>query len=407
MSIVVQKFGGTSVGNTQLIKDAAKRVIDTKLSGKEMIVVVSAMGDETDRLYNLASEIMDNPPPRELDMLVSTGEQVSIALMSIAIHSLGHDAVSFVAGQIGVRTDSYHSKAKILDIQRDRVDAALREGKIVIVAGFQGVDEKANITTLGRGGSDTSAVALASVFEAELCEIYKDVDGVFTADPRIVPSARLLDSISYDEMLELAGMGAGVLHSRSVELAKKHRVLLRVRSSFNHQMGTLVCEEAEGPKKPIAGATFNKKEAKLTLSQVPDRPGIASTILHRIADRNINVDMIIQNPGHHGVTDVTFTVLKSDLHEAMDVCRQVAAEIGAVKVVADDRVAKVSIIGSGMRHHPGIAHRMFSALAREGVNIQNISTSEIKISCIVRDTDCDRSLRAIHDAFELGKAGPS
>ncbi|MBI2195182.1 MAG: aspartate kinase, partial [Planctomycetes bacterium] len=400
MAIVVQKFGGTSVGDTKLIKAAAQRVIDTKLSGKDLIVVVSAMGQETDRLYDLAYEIMDDPPPRELDMLVSTGEQVSIALMSIAMHSLGHDAISFVAGQIGVRTDSYHSKAKILDIQRERVDAALREGKIVIVAGFQGVDEQSNITTLGRGGSDTSAVALAAVFGAELCEIYKDVDGVFTADPRIVPSARLLDTISYDEMLELAGMGAGVLHSRSVELAKKHGVPLRVRSSFNRQPGTLVRREDNGEAKPLTGVTFNKKEAKITLHRVPDRPGVASTILHPIAQRNINVDMIIQNPGRNGVTDVTFTVPKSDLAEALQVCGQVASEIGAEKVLSDDRVAKVSAVGGGMRHHPGVAHRMFAALALEGINIQNISTSEIRISCIVRDEDCDRSLRAVHDAFE-------
>lgn len=403
MGIVTLKFGGSSLAHADLIKSAARRAINTKESGKDVIVVVSAMGDETDRLYGLADEIMDDPPAREMDMLVSTGEQVSIALMSIAIHSMGHDAISFLGGQIGMRTDNYHSKAKIIDIQTDRVDAALADGKIVIVAGFQGVDEDANITTLGRGGSDTSAVAIASVFNADVCEINKDVDGIFTADPRIVPGARLLDTISYDEMLELAGMGAGVLHSRSVELAKKHSVPLRVRSSFNENPGTLVCDEPDDSDVPVVrGATFNKKEAKITLERVPDQPGIASTILQRIAERNINIDMIIQNPGHHGVTDVTFTVPKSDLHETMDVSRSVADEINAGEVVSDDQIAKISVIGSGMRNHPGVAHKMFVSLANAGVNIQNISTSEIKISCIVREGDCDDSLRAVHDAFDLG-----
>jgi aspartate kinase len=405
MGLVVLKFGGSSLANPELIKSAARRVIATKQSGKDVIVVVSAMGDETDRLYDLAYEFMDNPPPRELDMLVSTGEQVSIALMSIAVQSMGLDAISFIAGQIGVRTDSFHSKAKILDIERDRVDRALGEGKIVVIAGFQGVDEGFNITTLGRGGSDTSAVALAAVFGAEVCEINKDVDGVFTADPNIVPGARLMKTISYDEMLELAGMGAGVLHSRSVELAKKHNVPIRVRSSFNETPGTLVCEENEEENAPPArGATFNKKEARVSLRSVPDRPGVASTILQRIAARNINIDMIMQNPGHRGVTDVAFTVPKSDLRETMEVCRQVSSEIGAKGVEADDRIAKISVIGSGMRHHSGVAYRMFDALAKQSINIENISTSEIRISCVVRDQDCDRALRAVHDAFEMEKA---
>jgi len=405
MGLVVLKFGGTSLADADLIRSTAQRAISVKESGKDVVVVVSAMGDETDRLYDLAYQFMENPPLRELDMLVSTGEQVSIALMSIAIQSLGQDSISFVAGQIGFRTDGYHSKAKILDIERDRLDEALRAGKIVVVAGFQGVDEEFNITTLGRGGSDTSAVALAAVLGAEVCEINKDVDGVFTADPSIVPKARLLDTISYDEMLELAGMGAGVLHSRSVELAKKHNVPLRVRSSFNEEPGTLVCEETPEAAVPcVSGATYNKKEARVSLRDVPDRPGVASTILQRIAERNINVDMIMQNPGHHGVTDVAFTVPKLDLQESMDVCREVAAEIGAKGVEADDKIAKISAIGSGMRDHPGVAFRMFEALAAEGVNIENISTSEIKISCIVREEDCDRSLRAVHDAFEMDKA---
>ena len=404
MGRVVSKFGGSSLADTDLIRTAARRAIATKESGNDVIVVVSAMGNETDRLYDLANELMENPPPRELDMLVSTGEQVTISLMSIAIQSLGHDAISFIGGQIGIRTDGYHSKAKILDIsQRGRVDEALKEGKIVIVAGFQGVDEDLNITTLGRGGSDTSAVALAAVFGADVCEINKDVDGVCTADPRIVPDAKLMDKISYDEMLELAGMGAGVLHSRSVELAKKHRVPLRVRSSFNETPGTLVCELPADNAPVVRGATFNVKESKVTLCQVPDRPGVASTILQRIAERNINVDMIIQNPGHEGITDLAFTVPKLDLPETMEVLSSVSDEIGASEVVSQDDIAKISVIGSGMQRSSGVAFRMFNALASEGINIENISTSEIRISCIVKADDCERSLRAAHAAFELGK----
>jgi len=280
----------------------------------------------------------------------------------------------------------------------------LAEGKIVVVAGFQGIDQEMNITTLGRGGSDTSAVALAAVFGADVCVINKDVDGVCTADPRIVPNASLLKTISYDEMLELAGMGAGVLHSRAVELAKKHNVPLRVRSSFNEKPGTLVCEEDPNEQQPMArGATFNKEEARVTISEVPDKPGMAATILKHIAERNINIDMIIQNPGHSGLADLTFTVPKSDLHETMEVCKEVSGEIGAKDVTSSEDIAKLSVIGSGMRAHSGVASRMFSALAEENVNIQNISTSEIKISCIVAEEDCDRSLRAVHGAFELDK----
>jgi aspartate kinase len=408
MGLVVHKFGGSSVADTDLIKTAAKRAIDTKKGGDKggdnVIVVVSAMGNETDKLYDLAKQIMENPPSREVDMLVSTGEQVSIALMSMAIQSFGQDAISFLGGQIGVRTDGYHEKAKILGIDKEKVEAAFAEGKIVVVAGFQGTDKQMNITTLGRGGSDTSAVALAAVFGADVCVINKDVDGVCTADPRIVPNASLLKTISYDEMLELAGMGAGVLHSRAVELAKKHNVPLRVRSSFNEKPGTLVCLEDPNQEQPMArGATFNKQEARVTISEVPDKPGMAATILKHIAERNINVDMIIQNPGRSGLADLTFTVPKSDLHETLEVCKEVSTQIGAKDVTSSEDIAKLSVIGSGMRAHSGVASRMFTALAKENVNIQNISTSEIKISCIVAEKDCDRSLRAVHEAFELDK----
>jgi len=404
VQLIVQKFGGTSVADAARMKVAAKRAVDAHSAGNRVIVVVSARGKMTDELLELAYEINDNPSTRELDSLLSTGEQMSSALMAMAIHSLGSPAVSFVGRQIGITTDSFHTKARIVNMKVDRILEELSKNKIVVVAGYQGVDENDNITTLGRGGSDTSAVALAALLKADICDIYTDVDGIFTADPRIVPKARKLDKISYDEILELASMGAQVVHVRSVELAKKYNVPIRVRSSFNNSIGTLICKEVmEMEDIVVSGVTVTKNDAKITIIGVSDEPGQAAKIFHELAKENINVDMIIQNISAHGLTDVTFTVQKDDLPLAMETTEKIKKEIQAKEIVADGKIAKLSVVGIGMRTHSGIADKMFKTLSDEKINIQMISTSEIKISCVIEENQAEKALNSMHDAFELDK----
>ena len=404
MPLIVQKFGGTSVADASRMKAAARRAVDAHSAGNRVIVVVSARGKMTDELLELAYEINDNPSTRELDSLLSTGEQMSSALMTMAIHSLGSPSVSFVGRQIGITTDSFHTKARIVNMKVDRILEELSKNKIVVVAGYQGVDENDNITTLGRGGSDTSAVALAALLKADMCDIYTDVDGIFTADPRIVPKARKLDKISYDEILELASMGAQVIHVRSVELAKKYNVPIRVRSSFNNGIGTLICREVmEMEDIVVSGATVTKNDAKITIIGVSDKPGQAAKIFHELAKENINIDMIIQNISAHGLADVTFTVQKDDLSLALETTERIKKEIQAKEIVADGKIAKLSVVGIGMRTHSGIAEKMFKALSDEKINIQMISTSEIKISCVIEEDQAEKALNAVHDAFELDK----
>ena len=404
MQLIVQKFGGTSVADAARMKAAAKRAVDAHSAGNRVIVVVSARGKMTDELLELAYEINDNPSARELDSLLSTGEQMSSALMAMAIHSLGSPAVSFVGRQIGITTDSFHTKARIVNMKVDRILEELSNNKIVVVAGYQGVDENDNITTLGRGGSDTSAVALAALLKADICDIYTDVDGIFTADPRIVPKARKLDKISYDEILELASMGAQVVHVRSVELAKKYNVPIRVRSSFNNSIGTLICKEVmEMEDIVVSGATVTKNDAKITIIGVSDEPGQAAKIFHELAKENINVDMIIQNISANGLTDVTFTVQKDDLPLALETTEKIKKEIQAKEIVANDKIAKLSVVGIGMRTHSGIADKMFKTLSDEKINIQMISTSEIKISCVIEESQAEKALNSMHSAFGLDK----
>jgi len=405
MGLIVQKFGGTSVADAEKIYRAARRAVRAKLDGNQVVVVVSAMGDTTDRLIDLARQISDNPPRRELDMLLSTGEQVSIALMAMAINELGHEAVSLTGGQVGLITDNVHTKARIKKIQADRLRRYLEQGKIVVVAGFQGVDEDFNITTLGRGGSDTTAVALAAVLNADLCEIYTDVDGVYTADPRLVPEARKIDCISYDEMLELASLGAKVMHSRSIEFAKKYNVVVHVRSSLTDAPGTYIMAEYPGMEDVVVrGATLRKDLARVVLVGVPNRPGVAAQIFARLADHHIIVDDIIQNVYEQGrEANIGFTIEKSDLAEAQRVCEQIVAELNLRGFEIDENVAKVSIVGVGMRSHTGVAAKMFRALAEAKINIENISTSEIVVGCIVRRDDAEKALKVVHKAFDLDK----
>lgn len=404
MGLIVQKFGGTSVANAERVRAAAKRIVETYKAGNQVIVVVSARGQTTDELIDLAHEITDKPSTREMDMLMSTGEQISIALVAMAIHALGYPAVSFTGGQVGIVTDSYHTKARIRNINTQRIKKELDNGTIVIVAGFQGIDANENITTLGRGGSDTTAVALAAIMKADRCDIFTDVDGIYTADPRKVPHARKLSTISYDEILELASLGAQVMHSRSIEFAKKYNVPLQVRSSFNDKEGTLICKEAKEMENiVVSGVAVSKDDAKITIRAVPDVPGQAAKIFHEIAKRNINVDMIIQNASIEGRADVTFTVPRSDLREALNVAEKIKKDLSAKEVLHDSKIAKLSVVGIGMRSHCGVAEKMFSVLADEKINIQMISTSEIKISCVIEEAHADRALRAVHTAFELDK----
>jgi len=404
MKIIVQKYGGTSVGNTDRIKNVARRICRVKEPGVGLVVVVSAMGGTTDELINLAQKIHPEPSEREMDQLISTGEQISSALLAMAIHQIGFDAVSLTGIQVGILTDDSHTKARIFSIEPEKIVESLDEDKIVVVAGFQGFNPKKDITTLGRGGSDTTAVALAAVLEAAVCEIYTDVDGVYTADPRIISGAAKLERISYDEMLELASLGAKVIQNRAVEFAKKFNVTLHVRSSFNDDQGTFVSEETDTMSMEqvvIRGVTFNQEESELTITMVPDTPGIAARIFKTIADGNINVDMIIQNVSAEGFTDLSFTVPRPELAKAKGLVQDISREIGGGKVTVDDEIAKVSIVGVGMKSHPGVAATMFEALAEEKINIKMISTSEIKISCVVRSEDGERAARAIHKAFGL------
>jgi aspartate kinase len=404
MALIVQKYGGTSVGSLERIQAVADRVIRTRRTGHDVVVVVSAMSGETDRLLELARGLSGRPTERELDVLLSTGEQVTIALLAIALKDKGQEAMSFTGAQVRILTDSAFNKARILDIDAAQVRKALAEGKVVVVAGFQGIDRAGNITTLGRGGSDTTAVAMAAALKADECSIYTDVDGVYTADPRIVPEAFRLDRISYEEMLEMSSLGSKVLQIRSVEFAGKYHVPLRVLSSFKDGPGTLITDEDEAMEQAlIAGIAHNRDEAKLTIVGVPDRPGIAHSILGPIADANIEVDMIVQNVGADKTTDLTFTVHRNDYDKAHDILERTSREMGAKGVNGDKRIVKLSIIGVGMRSHAGIASRMFKALADEGINIQMISTSEIKISVVVDEKYLELGVRALHSAFELDK----
>jgi aspartate kinase len=403
MSIIVQKFGGTSVADSKKILAAARKAIRVKNEGHQVVMVVSAMGKNTDLLVDLAKEISDNPPAREMDMLLSTGEQVSVALMAMAIHSLGHEAISLTGAQIGIITDSTHTKARIRSISTDRIRKALDEGKVVIAAGFQGIDEAFNITTLGRGGSDTTAVALAAVLNAAACEIYTDVDGVYTTDPRIVPEARRVSQISYDEMLELATAGAGVMHNRSIEFAKNFSVPVHVRSSFSDNPGTMIVHDPESHTTPVCGAAVIKDEARVTVRGVPDRPGTAEAIFSKIAAKNIPVDMIVQNVGANGLADMSFTVDRDELPATLSAIEQAVSELGAEGYNFSDDVAKVSVVGLGMATQKGVAGTMFRSLAEKGINILMITTSEIKISVLVDRKYAQEALRTVHDAFQLQK----
>ena len=404
MGLIVQKFGGTSVSNAERIKAAASRIVKTHLENNQVIVVVSARGKTTDELLEMACEISDKPSSRELDVLISTGEQISMSLMAMAIHALGYPAISLTGGQVGITTDSSHTKARIVDIKTDKIEKELKKGKIIIVAGFQGTDSGDNITTLGRGGSDTTAVAIAAKTGADICEIYTDVDGIYTSDPRIVPDAKKLDKISYDEILELASLGAQVMQPRSIEFAKKYNVPIHVRSSFSNSEGTLICKEIpEMEDIVVSGAAISKNDAKITIRGIPDKPGQAAKIFHELAKNKINVDMIIQNTGAQGLANLTFTVPKTDLAEAMITAENIVKRIDAGELIADSKIAKLSIVGIGMRSHCGIAEKMFRALAEEKINIQMISTSEIKVSCIIDEHNSDNALRAIHKAFGLDK----
>ncbi|HLC40931.1 MAG TPA: aspartate kinase [Methylomirabilota bacterium] len=407
MSLIIQKYGGSSVADPERIQGVARRVVESAKAGHQVVVAVSAMGKTTDQLLALANTVTPTPDPRELDMLLATGEQVSIALLAMAIQSLGSSAKSFTGQQIGIVTDEAHTKARIQKIETERIRRALDAGQIVVVAGFQGVTPDNEISTLGRGGSDLTAVALAAALKADVCEIYTDVDGVYTADPNIVPDARKLGRISYDEMLEMASLGAKVLQSRSVEFAKKHSVPVHVRSSFRPDSGTLVIREDSCMEDVVVtGVTHDRNQAKVSILRVPDRPGIASQVFGTIAAENIVVDMIVQNISRDNYTDISFTLPRGDRPKAVTVLEQVARQIGAQGVAHDDRIAKVSIVGVGMRSHAGVASRMFSVLAKEGVNIQMISTSEIAVSCVIDDKYTELAVRTLHEAF-VGKEGSS
>ncbi|MDX1963130.1 MAG: aspartate kinase [Pirellulales bacterium] len=407
MSLIVQKFGGTSVATTEKILAAARKAIRAQQQGHQVVMVVSAMGHETDHLLELAHQITDQPSARELDMLLSTGEQVSVALMAMAIQSLGSRAISLTGAQIGIKTDSTHTKARIQSISTERMQRLLNEGNIVIAAGFQGIDEDFNITTLGRGGSDTTAVALAAVLKADSCEIYTDVDGVYTTDPRLLPEARRVRQISYDEMLELASLGAGVMHSRSIEFGKKFGVPIHVRTSFSDITGTMIVADPESPNQAVCGAALVKDEARITVEGVPDRPGASLAIFKRIAAERIAVDMIVQNIGAEGRATISFTVPKDELKSALALTQAAADELGAKQVTSDDNVAKVSVVGLGMANQTGVATKLFAALAAAGVNIQAITTSEIKISALIAREQAQTALRVAHAAFELEKDPPA
>lgn len=402
MALVVQKYGGTSMGSIERIRNVAKRVAKTYDAGNDMIVVVSAMSGETNKLVALANEVCEFPDAREYDVLVASGEQVSIALLAMCLKSMGYKAKSYHGWQVPIITDSVFSKARIEEIPDTKVRADLKDGAIVIVAGFQGIDKDGNVTTLGRGGSDTSAVAMAAAMKADVCEIFTDVDGVYTTDPNICEDARKIDKVSYDEMLELASLGAKVLQIRSVEFAKKYNVDIHVRSSFNENQGTMVTKEDKDMEAVlVSGIAYDKNEAKIAVMGVPDKPGIAAKILSSLSDANISVDMIVQNVSGGDLTDFTFTVTKADFKKALAITKEVATEIKATGVAADENISKVSIVGVGMRSHAGVATKMFQTLAREGINIQMISTSEIKVSVVIDAKYTELAVRILHDAFGL------
>ncbi len=402
MSLVVQKYGGSSVADAEKIKKVAKRVVEAKKRIDHIVVVVSALGDTTDELLSLARQVSSSPPEREMDMLLSTGEQVSMALLAMALNELGQEAISMTGQQVEILTDAGHTRARIRHIGAERVIRELRRGRVVVVAGFQGVTTDGEITTLGRGGSDTTAVALAAALHADYCEIYTDVDGVFTADPRLVSNARKLDRVSYMEMLEMAATGAKVLQARSVEYARKYGVRLYVRSSFHEGEGTWVVSEDEIMEKPIVSAvTHDFSEAKITVKGLPDKPGVAAQLFGTLAEANINVDMIIQNVSENALADISFTVGQEDLAKAKEVTLKIANQLGAEDCRFDENIAKVSLIGAGMRSHPGVAASMFNALADKGINIEMISTSPIKISCVVRKEEGEKAVKALHEHFGL------
>jgi aspartate kinase len=406
MPIVVQKYGGTSVADSKRILAVADRVLESRSAGNQVVVVVSAMGDTTDELLAMANGITPSPNPRELDLLLTAGERIAMSLLAIAINDAGVPAASYTGSQAGIITDTSHGRAKIIDIRPGRIEEALGRGNVVIVAGFQGVSTEQDVTTLGRGGSDTTAVALAGALGAQVCEIYTDVDGVYTADPRVVTGARKLAAVSYEEMLELAAGGAKVLQLRSVEYARRHGVRLHVRSSFSDEAGTWVVEEDERLEQAlISGVACDADEAKMTIEQVPDRPGVAAEVFRAVADGGIHVDMIVQNSSREGEgrTDLSFTVPKADLGRAAILVEQLAVAIGAAGHAVDDGIAKVSLVGAGMKSNPSVVADMFEALAQEGINIEMISTSTIRISCVVRAEDAERAVRAVHTRFHLGE----
>ena len=411
MGIVVQKYGGTSVGDPEKIKNVARRVVRCKEAGNRVVTVVSAMGHTTDHYVELAAQITDKPPEREMDMLLSTGEQVSIALLAMAINSMGHDVISLTGGQAGIHTNKVHTKARITEVSSERLLKELDQGKIVIVAGFQGVTIDNEIATLGRGGSDTTAVALAAALNADVCEIFTDVDGVYTTDPRMIPEARKLSVVTYDEMLELASLGAAVLQPRAVEFGKIHNVVLHVRSSFNDHQGTIVkgvkevscgCSQMEQDI-VVTGVAYDLNTARIGLFNVPDRPGVAQRIFTALAEKNINVDMIIQGSMRNGNNDISFTVAKDDVKLALEVMEAVAKEMGIEKIACNQEVSKISIVGAGMITNPGVAAMMFQALAEENINIHMISTSEIKVSCIIDKNETEKAVKAVHRKFNLAE----
>jgi len=404
MALIVQKYGGTSVGSPERIKNVARRVWETRQAGHQVVAVVSAMSGVTDNLIKLAQEVHPEPSERELDVLLATGEQTTIALLAMALHALGAKAVSLTGAQAGIVTDGVHTKAKIANITPKKVHELLNAGHVVIIAGFQGETPEGHITTLGRGGSDLSAIAIAAAVKADVCQIYTDVDGVYTADPRIVPDAKKIPEISYDEMLEMAALGSKVMQARSVEFAKKFNVVFEVRSSFNHNPGTIVkAETAKMEDVVIRGVAVDKKQAKVTVAGVPDIPGVAAKVFKTVADANINTDVIVQNVSAQGFTDISFTVADTDAGKTLKVLQPLVAAIGAKGVTATGEIAKLSVVGIGMRSHPGVAAKMFETLAAAGVNINMISTSEIKISVIIALADADKAAKAVHDAFGLAK----
>jgi len=402
--LIVQKFGGSSVANPQRIQNVAQRVVNYRKKGYDLVVVVSALGDTTNELIKLANEINTQPSEREMDMLLSTGEQISVALLAMAIHKLGFEAISFTGAQGGIITDASHTRARIIKINTDKIKEELKRGKIVIVAGFQGVTLNQDITTLGRGGSDLTAVALAKELKADECEIYTDVEGIYTTDPRIESRARKIEEITYDEMLEMASLGAQIMQARSIEVAKKFNVPIQVRSSFSRKSGTMIIKEVRRMEEVVVSAvTLNRNEAKITICNVPDRPGVAARIFKTLASAGINVDMIVQNVSHLRQTDISFTITKSEFLKAIRLTKKVARDIEAGEVLQDEDIARVSVVGVGMKSHPGVAATMFDTLAKNEINIEMISTSDISISCIIKNKLAETAVRALHKEFGLGK----